>query len=262
MSLRARRARQSRLCLRLLRRSAPRKDKLLFAFVLVLGKQLRGLDALMSREILIYGAGGAGRSLAFALSLDKNPETAWKVSGFIDDTENLQGKIINDVPVLGGFDYLQSYSGNIAVTVVNDPLVRRNLVSRIKKIQNIKFPVVISAHSVFSRYMEWGEGCIVSLTGVSISVNIKLGDFVFISGGTRIGHDTIIGDYTTFFSNITISGGASIGSNCVIGSGAIIMPNRKIGDGSIIGAGTLVSKDFPPNVVAAGVPARIIREIK
>ncbi len=216
----------------------------------------------MSREILIYGAGGAGRSLAFSLSLDKNPETAWKVSGFIDDTEHLQGQIVNDVPVLGGFEFLKNYSGNIAVTIVNEPLIRRNLISRIKKNENIKFPVVISAQSIVSPYIEWGEGCIVSLTGVSISVNVKLGDFVFLSGGTRVGHDTIIGDYATLFSNITISGGASIGSNCVIGSATIIMPKRKIGDGSIIGAGTLVSKDIPPNVVAAGVPARIIREIK
>ncbi len=63
----------------------------------------------MSREILIYGAGGAGRSLAFALLLDKNPETSWKVLGFIDDTEHLQGKIVNDVPVLGGFKKLKNY---------------------------------------------------------------------------------------------------------------------------------------------------------
>jgi acetyltransferase-like isoleucine patch superfamily enzyme len=48
----------------------------------------------------------------------------------------------------------------------------------------------------------------------------------------------------------------------VIGSGAIILPKVKIGDGSIIGAGSLVSKDIPPKVVAAGVPARSIREIK
>jgi sugar O-acyltransferase (sialic acid O-acetyltransferase NeuD family) len=216
----------------------------------------------MSRGILIYGAGGAGRSLAFALSLDKNPETAWKVAGFIDDTENLQGKIVNDIPVLGGFDYLKNFSGNIAVTIVNEPLVRRNLISRIKKNENIKFPVVISSEAIVSDYVEWGEGCIISTTGASISVNVELGDFVFMSGGTRVGHDTIIGDYTTLFSGITISGGVSIGANCVIGSAAIIMPGRKIGDGSIIGAGTLVSKDIPPNVIAAGVPARIIREIK
>ena len=216
----------------------------------------------MGKTILIYGAGGAGRSLAFALSLDKNPETAWRVSGFIDDTQSLQGKIVNDIPVLGGYDFLRNYSGDIAVTIVNDPFVRKNLILKVKENKNIKFPKIISSHSIVSNYIEWGEGCIISMTGVTISVNCSLGDFVFVSGGTRIGHDASIGEYTTLFSNITISGGVSVGSNCVIGSGAIIMPKRNIGDGSIIGAGTLVSKDIPPNVIAAGVPARIIREIK
>jgi acetyltransferase-like isoleucine patch superfamily enzyme len=48
----------------------------------------------------------------------------------------------------------------------------------------------------------------------------------------------------------------------VIGAGAIILPKRKIGDGSIIGAGTLVTKDIPPEVTAFGVPGKIIRKIK
>ncbi len=214
----------------------------------------------MSGNILIYGAGGAGRELAYTLSFDKNPDTAWRVEGFIDDTESLWGQRVNDVPVLGGYEYLMKCSGNIAITIVDDAAIRRNLISRVKKNEKLKFPTIISCMATVSPYVEWGEGCIVALSHANISPNIKIGDFVFINGGTRIGHDTIIGDYTTLFSGILISGGASIGSNCVIGSGSIIMPGRRIGDGAIIGAGTLVSKDVPPNVVAAGVPAKIIKE--
>lgn len=216
----------------------------------------------MDRRILIYGAGGAGRELAFALSLDKNPDTAWKVEGFIDDTEILRGQIVNGLPVLGGIEYLMGYSGNIAVTIVDDPLVRSNIILAIKKNKNVKFPVIISSNSIVSPYVEWGEGCMVSLPYNFISSNVKFGDFVFVNCGTRVGHDVIIGNYTTVFSGIDISGYVSIGSYCVIGSGVIILPKVKIGDGSIIGGGSLVSKDIPPKVVAAGVPAKIIRGIK
>ena len=53
--------------------------------------------------IFIYGAGGAGRELAFHLSAG----AFWSVAGFIDDTPEKNCKIINRIPVLGGIKYLQ-----------------------------------------------------------------------------------------------------------------------------------------------------------
>lgn len=214
----------------------------------------------MPREILIYGAGGAGRQLAFALSVEKNPAIAWVVKGFIDDTKR-QGEIVNGISVLGGIDYLRNYSGNVAVAIVDDPLIRRKLISKLRKNEKMKFPIVISSHAIVSPHVEWGEGCIVSPFDF-VQPNTKFGDFVWMNGQGRIGHNAIIGDYTTIFSGILIGGGVSIGSDCVIGLGAIILPKRKIGDGSIIGAGSLVAKDIPSKVVAAGVPAKIVREIE
>lgn len=50
-----------------------------------------------------------------------------------------------------------------------------------------------------------------------------------------------------------------IGDNVWIGQRAIILPGRKIANGSIIGAGSVVTKDFEPNRVIAGNPARVVR---
>lgn len=52
-----------------------------------------------------------------------------------------------------------------------------------------------------------------------------------------------------------------IGDNVWIGSGAKIMPGVKIGDNSVIGAGAVVTKDVEANVVAGGVPARVIKKL-
>ena len=57
------------------------------------------------------------------------------------------------------------------------------------------------------------------------------------------------------------SGITRIGKNVFVGVNAIVLPNVRIGDNSIIGAGSVVTKDVPPNVVVAGNPARIIREL-
>lgn len=52
-----------------------------------------------------------------------------------------------------------------------------------------------------------------------------------------------------------------IGNNVWIGAGAKIMPGVTIGDNTVIGAGSVVTKDIPENVVAYGVPCKVIREI-
>ena len=52
-----------------------------------------------------------------------------------------------------------------------------------------------------------------------------------------------------------------IGKNVWIGAGVIILPGVTIGDNSVIGAGSVVTKDIPANVVAVGVPCRVMRPI-
>lgn len=52
-----------------------------------------------------------------------------------------------------------------------------------------------------------------------------------------------------------------VSKNVWIGAGAQIMPGVTIGDNSVIAAGSVVTKDIPPNCVAMGVPCRVVREI-
>lgn len=53
-----------------------------------------------------------------------------------------------------------------------------------------------------------------------------------------------------------------IGSNCWIGGSAVILPGVSIGEGSVIGAGSVVTRDIPPSVFAAGNPCRVIRTLE
>ncbi len=49
--------------------------------------------------------------------------------------------------------------------------------------------------------------------------------------------------------------------NVWIGAGAILLPGVTVGKNSVIGAGSVVTRDIPPNVVALGTPCRVLREI-
>ncbi len=53
----------------------------------------------------------------------------------------------------------------------------------------------------------------------------------------------------------------NIGNNVWVGGNSVILPGVSIGDNSVIGAGSVVTRDVPPNVVAAGNPCRVLREI-
>jgi acetyltransferase-like isoleucine patch superfamily enzyme len=94
--------------------------------------------------------------------------------------------------------------------------------------------------------------------------HLLIGDDVGIGPGVRIiGSDhtglpeqlaVIATDLDT--RPIRIEAGADIGAN------AVVLPGVVIGRGAIVGAGAVVSRDIPPGAVAAGVPARIIRDRK
>lgn len=53
----------------------------------------------------------------------------------------------------------------------------------------------------------------------------------------------------------------TIGENVWLGARVIVLPGVTIGDHSVIGAGSVVTRDIPPRSLAAGVPARVVREL-
>lgn len=76
--------------------------------------------------------------------------------------------------------------------------------------------------------------------------------------GIVIHHESIIGENTKIYQNVTIgSKGVRIGRNCYLGTGAVIMED--LGDNVYIGANAVVTKPIPSNSIAVGIPARVIK---
>ena len=109
---------------------------------------------------------------------------------------------------------------------------------------------------------------------------ITVGDHVLITPGARImsARSITLGEGTMLASNVILSdsdwhgiydrtsapgkGGPIVtGRNAWIGERAIICKGVTIGENSIVGAGSIVTKDVPDNSIAAGNPARVVKEL-
>ncbi|MCB0288562.1 MAG: N-acetyltransferase [Calditrichaeota bacterium] len=114
--------------------------------------------------------------------------------------------------------------------------------------------------------------------GATIGANCKISSHTFICDGVTIEDDVFVGHNVTFINDVYPRATAGEGKLqteddwvCVptlikkgasIGSSATILCGITVGEKAIIGAGSVVTKDVPPNTIVAGNPARIIRKIE
>ncbi len=132
-------------------------------------------------------------------------------------------------------------------------------------------------------FAEAGEGCYLQppLYANWAGKNVFLGSKVYANfcltlvddAPIRIGDNTMIGPNVTITTathpirpdlrekGIQYNREVHIGRNVWLGAGVTVLPGVTIGDNSVIGAGALVSRDIPANVVAVGVPCRVLRPI-
>ena len=151
-----------------------------------------------------------------------------------------------------------------------------------------------------ARDVQLGKGVQVNiftnLYGCEIGDYSKIGTFVEIQKGAKIGRRCKISTHTFICEGVTIEDDVFVGHNvtftndtfpravtedgrmqtdldwiCVptvvkrgasIGSGATLLAGITIGENSIVGAGAVVTKDVPPKVIVVGNPARVMRRLE
>ena len=105
----------------------------------------------------------------------------------------------------------------------------------------------------------YGEGLQV-MPGAIVHNDVRIGDQCIINTRALVEHDCVLKDGVEVGPGAVLCGRVHVGENSWIGANATIRSRVIIGDNSIIGAGAVVVTDIPSNVVAVGVPAKVIRE--
>lgn len=212
------------------------------------------------KDIIIIGAGGFGREVAWLIEDINKVYKEWNIVGFIDEKVENKGRYLNGYKILGNFSEVTKVEDDLYyICAVGNPEAKKQLVQKAEEL-GLRAATLIHPSVVMSKHVSIGEGTIIC-AGNIITVNIKIGNHVIVNLDCTIGHDVLIEDCVTILPSANISGNVKINQCCDIGTGCAIIQGKTIGKNSVIGAGAVVVKDIPDNCVAVGCPAKIIKEI-
>ena len=216
-----------------------------------------------AKQVAIYGAGGFAREVAWLVQELDRGEAAYEVVCFIDDNEAAQGKMLNDIEVVGLKAARERFPEAVVVGGVGSPALRERLMNKAAE-AGFEFGTIIHPRTERSKWIDIGVGTVIC-AGNILTTNIVIGRHVQINLDCTVGHDVIMGDYTTLSPGVHVSGWVHFGKRVYVGTGAVIINGVQdaplvIGDDAIIGAGACVTKAVPPGLTVVGVPAKPLKK--
>jgi len=209
------------------------------------------------QDIVIFGAGGLAREVAFVIEDINRASPTWRIVGFVEADKERVGVQVGKYSVLCIEDELLEM--NVAAAIgIGNPSIIRKIAERFKDCSNISFPNLIHPNTVWDRErVVLGRGNIIC-AGNIFTTDIQIGSFNYFNLNCTYGHDVAVGNYCVFNPGINLSGGVTIGDGCLVGTGSTILQYLNIGSGATVGAGAVVTKDVQEKATVVGVPARPI----
>ena len=213
-----------------------------------------------TKKVALIGSGELARRL---ITYVKETDFA-SIAGMFDDYEPKDSKKYG-CPLLGPLDailelYKEKFFDEVMIAIGYAHFSFRKRI--FGKMAEKGVPVATFVHptAYIADSATVGKGSII-LVNSTVEMEAHIGENVFLSSNSQISHDVTIGDHSYLAPSQSIAGNSKIGECCFLGIGTTTINGIVIGDRVIAGAGAVITKNVPSDVLVAGVPATIKKQL-
>ena len=205
------------------------------------------------KDLIIVGASGFGRELLQMVKEINASEPEWNVLGFLDDNLAALDGVECSYGIIGTVQNWQPKEYEHFAIAIAAPKVKKRIVAELEE-KGAVFASLLHPTAKLADHVSVGRGLIMAADN-SLSVNVRIGDFVFMNHYAGIGHDCVVGSYCMIGPRSSLSGHTTLGEGVTIGAHACTHPGVTIGEYATLGMNSVARKKVKPYTTVFGVPA-------
>jgi len=196
------------------------------------------------QRIVIVGAGGFGREVAWIVERINAVCPTFELLGFCDDAEDKRDGFCGAYPLLGTIEAVAKKFGALGFVCAVGNNKSRQAVALRAVAAGHKPVTVIDPSAMIAPDVVIGAGSYVGIGSV-VSIAARLGEGVLVNHQVTVGHDVVVDDFAQLCPGVRVSGGCAVGEGVLMGSNACTIPGVRIGAWATVGAGSVALRDVP-----------------
>jgi len=207
------------------------------------------------RKLVIVGAGGFGREVAWVVERVNAMTPTFELLGFCDDADSKREGEYGGYPLLGPLALLRKRSGGVGfICAIGNNRIRQEVMAQ-GRAQGYEPTSVLDPSAVIAPGVEIGKGSFVGIGSV-VSIGSTLGEGVLVNHQVCIGHDVVVKDFAQVCPGVCVSGGCEIGEGALLGTLAGTIPLKRVGAWATVGAGVVALRDVAADASVVRITTR------